>query len=50
MEKSLEKLVESAKLTGRLDLLIELREWLDEKMRVAEKESDGLREELRKDA
>lgn len=46
MEKNLEKLIESAKLTGRVDLLMEIRNWLNELIAGAEKENERLREQL----
>jgi len=43
-QSQLELLAESAKLTGRIDLLMEMRDWLDEKIKAAEAENKRLRE------
>lgn len=47
MDKNFEKLIESAKLSGRIDLLMEMREWLDDKMADAEQQNDLMREEVK---
>lgn len=39
----MDKLIDSAKLTGRIDLLMELREWLNAKIAAAESDNERLR-------
>jgi hypothetical protein len=46
LSQSLDELTTSARLSGRIDLLMELREWLDDKMEAADKANDQLRENL----
>lgn len=45
-ETKLEELTVSARLSGRIDVLMEMRDWLDEKITAAEKANDQLRENL----
>lgn len=44
---NLNGLIESAKLTGRIDLLMELKEWLDKQISDAEQKNERLREEAK---
>lgn len=46
MTTQLDELITSARLTGRIDLLMEMREWLNEKIDEAEKANEQLRENL----
>jgi hypothetical protein len=43
IEQKYQTLITSAKLSGRIDLLMEMRDWLDEKIKEAEAENERLR-------
>lgn len=43
MSTQMDELIASAKLGGRIDLLIELRRWLDQQLTAADKENERLR-------
>lgn len=42
----LDNLITSARLSGRIDLLMEMKEWLDGKIVAAEKANDQMRANL----
>lgn len=44
IELNLDELTTAAQLTGRIDLLMEMREWLDEKIAAAERANEQLRQ------
>ena len=45
-DKSLDELMAAARLGGRIDTLIELKNWLDAKIKDADKENESRRKEI----
>ena len=46
MSTSMDELIAVARLGGRLDTLIELKAWLDQKIKDADKENETRRKEI----
>jgi hypothetical protein len=45
LEERLDGVIAAAKLGGRIDVLMELRDWLDRKITAADKENENRRKE-----